>query len=459
MKIKILSIVFFSLYLLLTTNINCFAQDEAAYQKALSQAATQENPSEYRASILKMYLDEADNVKNAKGYKMSERELNEFVANKLKELMRIDFYAAFLVQKMQNAGFIKWNEILELIPVEQVAAFKKLEQWKKKGGTYPADLPKPGFGWVKTTSKVQPQNTANNNPPTKSSPAVTDRSNVKPTTAEEAFSLGNRQFDDKDYAAAIRSYTDCIRFNAKAEGCYLNRAMAYQKTENHDAAINDFTRAIQLNPKSETAYSLRAVSFNTKKNYDSAIADLETALKLKPDNPKVVNLLATLKKLRQAKNELDERREKAIGFLETGKRYMGEKKYDEVVLAFTNCFEADPLLFDCLRNRAVGYIQLGDYTSAVGDYTFLIEKAPDAKLYYSRAMLYLELGVWETASDDFTKAIDLNPGEADYYLGRGQVFQQTLNRESAIADYRKALELNPKLSQARQKLEELGIKP
>src|SRR5688500_16848049 len=119
MKNKILKIIFLSICLLSIASLNNFAQDESAYQKSLSEAYVQSNPSEYRAQSLKKVLENRENLR------MSENAFNQFVANKMKELSEIDFYAAFLAQSITTAEFIKWHEVFELLPAEQVAAIKK----------------------------------------------------------------------------------------------------------------------------------------------------------------------------------------------------------------------------------------------------------------------------------------------------------------------------------------------
>ena len=70
---------------MLSAGTNCFAQDEGLFKKELSVASKQKNPSEYRAQAFKKYLEAINSAK------MSEPELNRLVADKLEELVAIDF--------------------------------------------------------------------------------------------------------------------------------------------------------------------------------------------------------------------------------------------------------------------------------------------------------------------------------------------------------------------------------
>ncbi|NJM52703.1 MAG: hypothetical protein HC846_04495 [Blastocatellia bacterium] len=197
MKTKILSIVFLSLFLMLSASTNCFAQDEAFNKKEMSVASKQKNPSEYRAQAFKKYLKAINSTK------MSESELNQFVAGKLKELIVTDFYAAYFVQSYAPPEFIKWREILELIPTEQVAAFKKLTQYcaaNKCPKDFPAELPKPGSGWLKKDAgSIQAK------PPTAK----------QPKTATEYFQLGQQQIEQAKDEESIKSFNECLRINPK----------------------------------------------------------------------------------------------------------------------------------------------------------------------------------------------------------------------------------------------------
>ena len=67
-----------------------------------------------------------------------------------------------------------------------------------------------------------------------------------------------------------------------------------------------------------------------------------------------------------------------------------------------------------------------------------------AKDYYARGYAHDQQGDLPGAIADYTKAIELDPTYADAYYARGYVYSQTKNFKAAIADYTKELEINPK---------------
>ncbi len=72
----------------------------------------------------------------------------------------------------------------------------------------------------------------------------------------------------------------------------------------------------------------------------------------------------------------------------------------------------------------------------------IIKNPIDAKLYKIRGDIKHELDDTDGAIADYTKAISLNPKYADAYKARGKLMYSNYN--AAISDYSKAISLNPK---------------
>ena len=66
---------------------------------------------------------------------------------------------------------------------------------------------------------------------------------------------------------------------------------------------------------------------------------------------------------------------------------------------------------------------------------------------------------FDKAIADFTKAIEFSPRSARAFNGRGVAHERKGNRALAIADYRRALDVNQGFSAARENLTRLGEKP
>jgi hypothetical protein len=71
-----------------------------------------------------------------------------------------------------------------------------------------------------------------------------------------------------------------------------------------------------------------------------------------------------------------------------------------------------------------------------------------ANAYFLRGTALSDKGEFDHAIADFTKAIELNPSHAAVYTNRGIAYEKKGKHDKAISDFTKAIELNPRLAEA-----------
>ena len=76
--------------------------------------------------------------------------------------------------------------------------------------------------------------------------------------------------------------------------------------------------------------------------------------------------------------------------------------------------------------------------------TSSIAQGKTAKFYYKQGIEKIKLGDYRGAIADYNKAIELNPDDAAFYFNRGSATNKLGDYQGAIADYTKAIEINPK---------------
>jgi tetratricopeptide (TPR) repeat protein len=82
------------------------------------------------------------------------------------------------------------------------------------------------------------------------------------------------------------------------------------------------------------------------------------------------------------------------------------------------------------------------YHEAIELLTMAIRHTSDARLYFSRGLIFDLMHQREQAVADITKAIELDPTNVNYYYNRGCILSHWLHRdEEAIDDFEKMLEL------------------
>jgi len=190
----------------------------------------------------------------------------------------------------------------------------------------------------------------------------------------------------KDADRALADCNEAIRTNRSVAAAYLNRGNVYLSKSDFDHAIADFNEALRLDPKNAWAYAERGNLYKNKGDVDHALADLNEAIKLDPGY--------------------------ALAFFSRG---------------------------DLYRSR-------GDLAHAMTDMNDTIRLDPNYALaYFTRGRLSFMLGNSPAALEDFGKAIKLDADDPTSYFNRGVAYYVIGGRiPDAIADFKKAAELNPK---------------
>jgi TonB family protein len=99
--------------------------------------------------------------------------------------------------------------------------------------------------------------------------------------------------------------------------------------------------------------------------------------------------------------------------------------------------------FSYYQNRANSNFVLGDYDSAIKDYTEAIKlNAKESSIYLSRGLAYYNKRKFSPAVADFDKAIELDADESMAFYNRGNALKEIGELEKALADYKSAAALD-----------------
>ncbi|MDR2951825.1 MAG: tetratricopeptide repeat protein [Treponema sp.] len=130
------------------------------------------------------------------------------------------------------------------------------------------------------------------------------------------------------------------------------------------------------------------------------------------------------------------------------KQFLIKRLDDEYGLSPSKSAETLDLLFLVLCGKT---IQTQDNTqSNKGQYTITsktnelsIMPRNDAKQYYDRALKHFRNFDYDSAIADYTKAIRIDPDDAVAYYSRGFAYRMKGDYDSAIADYTNAIRIDP----------------
>jgi tetratricopeptide (TPR) repeat protein len=191
-----------------------------------------------------------------------------------------------------------------------------------------------------------------------------------------------------------------------------------------DGAIADYSKAVEINPRYAEAYANRGLARKTKGDLDGAIADYDEAIAL---NPRLKEAHNNRGLARQLKGDLD-----------------------EAISDFDKALEIDPHYAGAHYNLAIAARAKGDRKKAVAELTEAIE-SPDndhlSETYNNRGTIRHEQGDTVGAVADFSKAIEIDPKSVFAYANRGYALILLGKDNEAQKDFDQILKMNQSLKQ------------
>lgn len=193
---------------------------------------------------------------------------------------------------------------------------------------------------------------------------------------------------------------------------------------NLEDALTRVNSILKGAPKSAIVYDLKGVILKKQQRYDEALASFSKAVTIEPDFAIAWYNFGQV--------------EQILGNYEVAKKY------------FDRAIELQEDLTKAYFNRAFLLKQMGDRESALEDYNTIIEKRGDTYMeaYLNRGLTKKLLGDYTGALVDLNQAIEEYPENPQLLINRGNInllFGLTLD---AIADYTKAIKMDPAYAEA-----------
>jgi tetratricopeptide (TPR) repeat protein len=241
-----------------------------------------------------------------------------------------------------------------------------------------------------------------------------------PGSAIAWSNLGSTYDRAGDYARAAECFDKAVALDPKFANAWVNRGTAYDHMDRLGEAVESYTRAIQIEPTGTEAYRNRASVYVREGKGDLALADYGEALRMAP-SPAVASAML---------------RERA-GVYERVNRP------DDAMADYDRAVELAPDDQAAHKARGAAYSRRGMLAQAAGDLGKVVELEPSAENYNSRGIVYGKMHENDRAIADFTKAMEMDPGYSPPYSNRGMALLTTGHNAEAAADLAKAVQLDP----------------
>ncbi len=229
----------------------------------------------------------------------------------------------------------------------------------------------------------------------------------------------------KQTKEAIDDFNQSIQLSPDIATVYNNRGNALMDLGHPAEAMKDFDRAIVLSPAYGVAYNNRGNAYAALGQYNDAFQSFRKAAELLPQS--------------------------AVPFNGRGRSHAELARNHAAVRDLTRAIGLDQKYAAAYRNRAEANFAIANYSAAAGDVTEALSLEPDLprpNLIFLRARAYAAQNKFKEAIADFDKALELNPDLIDAYVERGAMFAKNRRYDDAIGDYTRALQLDPKNAKA-----------
>jgi TonB family protein len=274
-------------------------------------------------------------------------------------------------------------------------------------------------------------------------------------------------------ARGIGTITYNFKINKLDVQATIAAADALRDKGDYDGAINEYTRVIDISKTQPTAYFGRGVCHLMRANYDQAVSDLEAAAKLNQTGVDgffylgiaydfkgdVRNSALNYGKAVKLNPEYDKRALTKCLYIDRPGITLEQIRNDSIINACDSALKITPAFMSSLIQvkRGIAHRLKGDFDKAIADFEYLQKKDPQfvpVRLqlpiaYNARGQVRFTKKDFKEALDDVNAAIQIDPQNSTSFVNRCVINAYGLkDYEDAIADCSTAIRLNEKSSMA-----------
>jgi tetratricopeptide (TPR) repeat protein len=223
----------------------------------------------------------------------------------------------------------------------------------------------------------------------------------------------------RNHELALRDFTKAVNLVPQKVKYLEARAKYYESCCNYKAAIEEYTKIIQISPKNVVYLDSRARLYTFIWDFSSAINDYNLILQLEPKN-------------------LDTYGERASVYRYWNKPELAKADFKKVLDFHDAKIAANPKDAGAYAGRMrFLYYPMSAYEEAGRDYLKVQELNPSNSLGYTEKSLEIRVPMLAK------KIIDSHPKDADEYVHRAEAYLKFKKYAEALADYDKAISLDP----------------
>jgi tetratricopeptide (TPR) repeat protein/Zn-dependent protease len=221
-----------------------------------------------------------------------------------------------------------------------------------------------------------------------------------------------------DFERAAQYHARDIDREPQQPNHYLARAACYLNLLQKEKALADVERALKLAPKSAVALQLRGEIYSMDKEYESALEYFTRAQEINPHW--------------------------AVPYFDRGAVLMDQKEFSSALSEFNQAIALPgqfPLFYII---RSIAHFRLGNLDAAHKDQDQAVTLSEKDALTMADVNLQIYDGYLDWAEDYYARVLLKLPNSSFAFQGRADAYRINNEHEKAIADYTRAIAINPR---------------
>jgi len=256
-------------------------------------------------------------------------------------------------------------------------------------------------------------------------------------SADELLNLACEYASKGDYDGTIACHNRLVALAPEDPKAYTIFALACVANGNCNLGIAYHSIAIKRDPQNTEAYKHRAKTYLAKGDYDGAVADFTIAIRLDPQNAEYYHYRGCAYAHKEyydeavANLELAAKLDPENTTIRENLEFAMARKGGAIKQFFRRLFQADGFF---------GYSAL-DLPEPPNE-----ENLESITAFIKSGNSHADNGEYDKAVADYTRAIEIDPKFPIAYCQRGEAYEKTGDYVGALRDYRKAFVVEPELT-------------
>lgn len=315
--------------------------------------------------------------------------------------------------------------------------------------------------------------------PARGSGVLTYNFKTNPVNVVETMASADGLRNRNDCDSAITAYTRVIDVEPRFSKALLGRGMCYLINANYDLAATDLSSAVSVDQNDALALFYLAIAQDFTGDMVTAGTHYAKAFGMRPELNKqslaqcmyIENGEKTQDQARKAGNSIVNACNQlmrsspdylsSLIYVKRGIGYRLKFDFDKAIADFETARRTNPQftavqfqLHSTYNSRGLLRFEKKEYKEAFDDISTAITMKPDSPTpYINRCVIYLYAWKqYDEAITDCTAAIRLSTKSSMAYVHRGYAYEKNNNVNAAIADYKKALDIEPRNQTAQNNL-------